>query len=346
VATVVAATALLTPARLHGQAAPPAAQAARAAPAAFFLSDSVFTLTLRADLRALFRDRDPDTAIWREADIVWQDSAGRRAVPAQVRTRGLFRLRHCQVPPIRLRLAPDSVRGTPFAGLRRPKLVTHCRDADSYEQIVLHEYAVYRVWQLLTPWSYAARLVRVTWEDRAGAQRPVTRYGLVVEDPDRFADRMGAAPVESTGIRFPRLPPGHAALLGVFAYLIANTDWSLAGLHNVELYRRGDSLFAVPYDFDWAGVVDAPYARPAPQLRIRSVRERVYRGFCQDAAALAPVLQRFTALRDSIAAVYRAVPGLPPRAVDATVRYLEDFFRDIADPPRFVARRVEPTCLV
>jgi hypothetical protein len=315
-------------------------------PAPFFRTDSLLAITLRADLRALLRDRDPDTAIWRGATLSWNDSGGTRAVPLQVRTRGLFRLRHCRFPPIRLRFAADSVRGTPFAGLRRPKLAVHCMDRDDYEQIVLQEYAIYRVLNLVTPWSYAARLVRVTYEDSAGTLPPVTRYGMIIEDPERFADRMGATPVESTGVRFHRLASRDAATLGVFEYLIANTDWSLAGLHNVELYRRADSLYAVPYDFDWAGVINAPYARPAELLPIRNVRDRIYRGFCQGETIMGPVLARFAALRDSIAAVYRAVPGLEPRIVAGTLRYYDEFFREIADPARFAVRRVEPSCLM
>jgi hypothetical protein len=322
-----------------------AATPAAHAQAAFFGSDSVLAITIRADFQTLLRDRDPDTSIWRGASLTFPDRDGGRTVPLQVRTRGLFRLRHCQFPPIRLRFAQGDVRGTLLSNLRRPKLVTHCMERTEYEQIVLHEYAIYRTLQLLTPWSYAARLVRVTYEDSTGRMRPVTRYGLIVEDPDRFADRMGAAAVESSGVRFSRLQSSQAALLGLFQYLIANTDWSLPGLHNVELFRKNDSLYAVPYDFDWAGVISAPYARPAELLPIRNVRERIYRGYCQGESILGPVLARFVQLRDSVAAVYRAVPGLDPRSVERTIRYYEEFFREAADPARFVSRRVERDCL-
>jgi hypothetical protein len=323
------------------------APARAAAQAPFFQSDSVLEFTIRADLRTLLRDRDPDTSIWRGATISWQGADGPASVPLRVlrvRTRGVFRLRECDFPPIRLRFSDDSVRGTPWEGLRRPKLATHCMNREGYDQNVLQEYAIYRVLRLFTPASYAARLARVTWEDSTGRSRPVTRYAFLTEDPERFAERLGGSLLDTKGILMTWLTPQNAALLGVFQYFVANTDWSVPALHNIELLRT-DTVIAVPYDFDWSGVINAPYARPAPQLRIRSVTQRVYRGLCQDSADLEPVLARFEALRDSIAAIYRGIPGMEPRTVERSLRYYEEFYRDIADRRRFFTQVVRRDCL-
>jgi hypothetical protein len=323
---------------------PFAAAAAAHGQAPFFRTDSVIAVTIRTDVRALRRDRDTANAVWREGTL--RVTAGDRAatVPVRLRTRGVFRLRTCDFPPIRLRFSDDSVRGTPLQGLRRPKLVTHCMDRGD-EEPLLQEYALYQVYRMLTPASFAVRLARVTWEDTAGATRPLTRYAIVSEDPERLAERLGGTLLDTKGIRFTSLTPDHAALLGVFQYFAANTDWSMPGLHNIELVRTGDTLFALPYDFDWSGVISAPYARPDPRLPTRTVRERIYRGLCQDAEALEPALARFETLRDSIAALYRSIPGLDPRAAERTLRYHEEFYRAIADRERFVRRVVAPDCL-
>ncbi len=315
------------------------------APAGFFRSDEALVLTLRTDLRRLLRDRDTADAPWRDASLTWAGPAGPATVPLRVRTRGLFRLRHCDFPPVRLRFSGDSVRGTPFEGLRRPKLGTHCMDRDEYEQYLLQEYAINRVWALFTPVGHAVRLVRVTYEDTAGAVRPVTRYAFLSEDPQRLAERLGGTLLEQPGIRMGQLHPGHTALVGLFQYFIANTDWSVPGLHNVELLTARDTMWAIPYDFDWAGAIAARYARPAELLPIRTVRERIYRGLCQPLESLEPALARFEALRDSIAAVYRGVPGLDPRIVERTLRYYGEFYREIADRPRFVRYVVERDCM-
>ena len=64
--------------------------------------------------------------------------------------------------------------------------------------------------------------------------------------------------------------------MAVFEYLIGNTDWS------VSIFTKliaSDSLSlpnAVPYDFDHAGIVSAPYPKPAEARQLISVRERRY----------------------------------------------------------------------
>ena len=327
---------------------PAAAQAVPArAPAPLFRDDTVLAVTIRTDVRALFADRDTASAPWREAHLTLAGAGPGGAdltVPLRVRTRGIYRLAHCDVPPIRLRFAEREVRGTPFDSLGRPKLVSSCHGDHLDEQYLLHEYALYRIYQLFTPVSFRARLLRVTWEDAAGRARPVTRYAFVTEDPERLARRLGGALDGALGVALGRLDRTGALTMSLFQYLIANTDWSVPGLHNIALVRT-DTLHAVPYDFDWSGVINARYAVPSTKLHIHTVRDRQYRGLCQPADKLAPVLARFVALRDSIAAVYRAVPGLEPREVAQALRYFDDFYREAADPARFERRVVELDCM-
>lgn len=310
----------------------------------FFQSDSVLAVTLRTDLRTLLRDRDTVNSEWRAATLTYAGPDSAVTVPLRVRTRGLYRLKNCEFPPIRLRFVQNEVRGTPWDDLRRPKLVTHCENQDNYEQYLLQEYAIYRVFRLFTPVSFGARLLRVTYEDSAGRARPVTRYGIVTEDPERLAERLGGTLVDSAGIRINRLQQSNAVLLSVFQYFIANTDWAMAFLHNIALVRMADGLHGVPFDFDWTGVINARYARPNPVVGTNDVRVRVYRGLCLPQDRFEPVLARFEALRDTIAAVYRAVPGLEPRVVERTLRYYDEFYRAIADRTRFFQREIEPKC--
>jgi hypothetical protein len=325
-------TATTSPARMTAQAA-------------LYGPDSALVVTLRTDLKSLLKDRDTTKTVWREATLGYAGPGGPIAVPLRVRTRGSYRLLNCDFPPIRLRFSDSAAAHTPFDGLRRPKLATHCRDTDEYEQYVLEEYAIYRLLGLFTPVSLSVRLLRVTYDDAAGATRPVTRYAFVSEDPEQMAMRLGGTLLTQRGARIGTLSRSHAALLGVFEYFIANTDWSVPALHNIALLKARDTTFAVPYDFDWSGVIGTPYARPAPILPIRSVRERIYRGFCQSAADLEPVLARFEALRDTIAALYRAIPGLQPRVVERTLRYDDAFYRTIADRSRFMREVVQRDCI-
>jgi hypothetical protein len=120
----------------------------------------------------------------------------------------------------------------------------------------------------------------------------------------------------------------------VFQYLIGNTDWSLvpsdeeqACCHNGTLIEKDETILYVPFDFDLSGFVDAPYAKPAPDLRLKSVRQRRYRGFCTDRAHVEAALDIVTSQRQSILDLVEALPLLTNKDKQARLDYLEEFFR-------------------
>ena len=123
-------------------------------------------------------------------------------------------------------------------------------------------------------------------------------------------------------------------LVWMLEYFVGNTDWSVWALHNIVLVMRPQSSLplAVPYDFDWSGVINAPYARPDERLPIRSVRDRLYRGYCRTAEELTPVLRRFDEKKDAIYDLYRNQEGLDPKMRDDALKYYDEFYKTIDDP--------------
>ena len=304
------------------------------APAPLFATPEPLVFTLTTDLRKLLGDRGAKRTEHR-ATLRYVGAGGDTvSLKVDVRTRGIFRLKECAFPPLRLDFPESRVHGTVFAGQDKLKLVTHCRNARSpYEQNVLQEYVLYPIFNVLTERSFRARLARVTYLDSAGRDEPLTRYGILLESEQELARRLGVTRVESAAVHDLRIEPTDLTLVAVFQYLIGNTDWSIWGRHNITIVRdTAGALFAIPYDFDFAGVIAAPYATPPPQLPIRSVRQRWYRGFCQPDTLLASVLARFRAAKDSIYALYRSVPDLSARDSRQALDYFDAFFRTINDP--------------
>jgi len=315
-----------------------------AAQTKLFKSDTVLPITLRTDVRDLFRDRDTTKRIWREATLVYAESGGPVSIPVRMRTRGIYRLRTCDDPPIRLAFSDSAVRGTLFKGVHHPKLIVPCRSGNDYEQLILQEYGIYKVLNLVNPASLAARLLHVTFEDVNGKVKPHTEYAFLTEDPDRLARRLGGTVDHAGGISVNDLAVPFAAELTVFQYFIGNTDWSLPGLHNATAIMVQDTIIPLFWDFDWSGVVDAPYAHPDPRLPIRRVRERLWWMRCLTAEQLEPVLARYESLRDSINAIVRAIPGLEPKEQQRTISYYDDFYKDIANRQHFVQHVVQRDC--
>ncbi len=271
-----------------------------------------------------------------------------------MRTRGNFRLarRNCDFPPLRLNLKKDESIGTVFENQDKLKLVVPCKlGQDYWEQYVISEYLIYRMLNLLTPWSFRVRFARVTYVDSSGKDDPFTRYGFLIEDDSDMAARAGGWKEDWVGGQLHpiQLDKNHAILVEVFQYMIGNTDWSGAEMHNMELVRRaGAQAITVPFDFDFSGLVNARYATPDPRLSIRSVRQRLFRGFCPEDLGRQPedyqeVYELFLSRKDEIYELLRSQEGLEEDRMEDTLKYLDDFYDTLADPGRIRSRMLS-TC--
>lgn len=346
---------VLLPNLLNGQA-PPAPEkkkdkGADAAlvphdPAPIYTDRAPLPLTITTNLRQLRRDKGQNPP-WRAATLSYVDTAGKNvAIPVRLRTRGIWRLANCEFPPLRINFTKERGKGTIFAKLDRAKLVTHCRDNDEYEQYLLQEFQLNRIYNLLTPYSHLVRLARITYVDSASAKPLTTRYAFLTEAPEDLAWRVGGIAIEQQGATANDLHQAELALFGVFQYLIGNTDWSIAGLHNVAIVAVDTTNIPVAYDFDFAGAVNTRYATPDSRLTIKRVRDRLYRGYCVQRDLYAPVIDRFIARKDSIYALYKDDISalMRPDRVKETLEYFDDFYRVLSDPRR-IKREIMDQCI-
>lgn len=160
-----------------------------------------------------------------------------------------------------------------------------------------------------------------------------------------MAKRLGATLVKLKGATGDDLAPDASAVLGVFEYMIGNTDWSIRFLHNIELLGRDGTHFPVAYDFDHAGAVDAVYALPNDQLPIRRVRDRLFRGRCVSQEEFERAFALFLDRREAITRLYHDEIGrlLSPAVTKRTLEYFDAFYRTIADP-RAARREIIDRC--
>ncbi|MEJ2203995.1 MAG: hypothetical protein P8170_07785 [Gemmatimonadota bacterium] len=309
-------------------------------PLPLFASDEVLELTLRADFSLLKGDRDQESPERPASVVLTSGEATSLTLEAQLRTRGKFRLdrANCSFPPLRLNLKKQQVKGTVFEGQDKLKIVGSCRpNRDSYEQLVLNEYLAYRSFGMLTPASFQVRLARITYVDESGDDDPFTRLAFLIEDDDALATRLGARVFElpeGTNLPPQALDVPSAATMAVFQYMIGNTDWSDVAGHNVEILDLGGIALPVPYDFDFSGIVDAPYSTPDPSLNLHDVRERLYRGWCWEGLHVTSIVDRFRDSRESILALYGDFPYLDDGERSRALDYLGAFFDGIETDER------------
>ena len=315
--------------------------------APLFEDDSVLAVTLRGPLGSVFADVEERGE---RPFVIEIDGTG---YPVAVRLRGKSRLRVCEFPPLRLNFRKEDTAQTVFEDQDKLKLVTHCRNYDRAEQDLLEEYAAYRIFNVLTDQSYRVRLMRITYIDSDGKleEKGRHRFGFVRETSEQLAARMGAQTADLRGLPKKRHDLEQAALVYVYQYLIANTDWGLVTAededtccHNIDLFERDNTVVFVPYDLDLSGLVNTKYAFPDRRLRIRKVTRRLYRGLCTEPDTLRAALDTVVAREAEIMEVLGDTPGLSEENRDKAIRYIARFFEEARDENKLLGR-FEERCL-
>ncbi|MFL5738780.1 MAG: hypothetical protein ACJ75B_01075 [Flavisolibacter sp.] len=301
-------------------------------PSVLFGSDSVLELRFTGNVRDLFNDRS-DKMQYHSLVLSYNTEQGMVSFPIKAKTRGHFRRTSgsCDYPPILLNFTSSKNQSTLFDHQTKLKLVCPCRG----ENYVIREYLVYRLYNLLTSESYRARLVHVVFRDSI-KKKETAFHGFLLEEDEEMAKRNHTRLLKTTNWASENTDTSSFLKMVVFQYLIGNTDWSVPYLHNIRLISK-DSLLppsVVPYDFDHAGIVDAPYALPPEELGLQSVQERRFRGYCIDAKAFDEVVETFNRLKKDLYNVYLNCPLLDAHYLSSTIRYMEQFYTTINDRRR------------
>ena len=314
----------------------PAAAQGSAAPTPLFSSDTPINITIRGPISSIANKRAEGP---RAGTLTVKDSGA--SFPVMLSARGITRKMSniCSFPPLRVDVQKRAPAGSLFEGQGRLKLVTHCKGSADFQQKVLLEYAAYRLYNALTPLSFRVRLANIDYVDEGG--KPATsRAGFFIEDIDDVARRNGAVRAHTAAVvPLAQIEPGAGARFAVFNYMIGNLDWSMrAGppeegcCHNGRLLsaRPGAAVYTpVPYDFDFSGFVDAPYATPPEGIKVNSVRQRLYRGYCAHNPQSAAFASQIAARRAELLGILATIPGMDGKTQSKGASYLEGFFKDV-----------------
>ncbi len=261
---------------------------------------------------------------------------GDKVYNVEIKTRGNARKAICFYPPFKIKFNKEEL------DVEEPnsfKMVNCCKSNTMAEQLLLKEYMIYKLYNIITPKSLEAILLNVTYEDSKGKRKPFTKYAIMLEDEETFAERFGGVIYEPKVTFSNRLDTVQLAIMTVFQYFIGNTDWAIGNQHNAMVVRNKEGYpFPVPYDFDYAGMVNADYAVPQAGTPIESVRERFNRGRCLSLENLEIVKQLYISKKEEIFNFVNSFTKFNKATAKETVRYLEDFYKEIENSK--IAERV------
>jgi hypothetical protein len=280
--------------------------------------DSLLSLkTTETQLPATFQFTDPHGA--------------RKTHQITIKPRGKFRRRFCDFPPLKIKFSKQELQSAGLSPLNELKLVTHCvEDKQESTEQVFREYLAYRLYNLLTPVSFRVQLAKMTYIDTGNNKRKIKRWGLLIEDLEELEHRTGLSEFDTLGAPRHRFHPNYEKITSLFQYMIGNTDWNPAILHNVKtLQNQEGKLIPVPYDFDFATLVQASYARPNTNVGQKSLSQRVFMGFSTSPQELYPITSYFKSKKGNL---YELIQDFSPLAEESRLQmiaYLDVFYTRI-----------------
>jgi hypothetical protein len=297
----------------------------------FFEEESFLTMDLSTDLKKIVTTKKANE--YQPATVTFHFADSTVTEPIRLTARGNFRRENCFVPSIRLDFKNES--SPKLAPLKKLKLVVGCGTKSEDEKLLLKEFLVYKIYNLLTNMSFRVRMLHINFTDTRGKIKSYTQYGFVIEDVDDMAKRNNCRKVEKKPFPQERTDRQQMTLVAIFQYMIGNTDWAVPPYHNIKLMRLvTDSVsfpYAIPYDFDFCGVVNASYATPNENLDIKSVTERLYRGFPRTIDEVQRTLDIFRTKKEEVKKLVMNFEWLDQRSRKDVMNYLEDFYSTIED---------------
>jgi len=310
------------------------------------LTDNIIRISLRFDMKKFVKTKHKEEYQKAELSIHNLDSSIIEK-EIRLRARGITRKSICYFPPIKLNFKETAFENDTLNDINSLKLVTHCKNSDLYEQYLLKEFLVYRMYNLLTDSSFRVKLVHIDYIDSEDKMKPLTKYGFIIESNDHLAERLHGIRMNKKGVNTWDTDRSLIGLLDVFQYMIGNTDWSIPPLHNIRLIKPSvpySNILAIPYDFDYSGMVNTVYAIPDENLAIETVRTRVYRGYCLPSED--HYLQLFKVFLENKQSMFSLVEDfelLDKKSRKEMLEYLEEFYT-IIENPRMAKQNILDHC--
>lgn len=296
----------------------------------FFKEEEVIQMTLTTDIKGLQSQKGNDVFQPGTVSLRFPDSTVVEEA-VNVGARGNFRRGYCRIPPIMIDFRQDAA--SKLSSLGKLKLVIGCGAKEDDEQLLLKEYLIYKMYNMLEDKSFRVRLLSTTYLDSRNRIKSFTQYSFLIEDDADMARRNSCKKKDHPPTLSESTNRELMTKVAIFQYMIGNTDWSVPNTHNIKLIfdRKNNEMlpYVVPYDFDYCGLVNASYAVPSEVIGTEKITERVYRGFPRTMEELQETLKLF---RDKKAALYALINDftlLTERSRKTVISYLDDFYKII-----------------
>lgn len=303
-----------------------------------FSSSEPIELILQMDMHKVLNDKSDDPEYIPALLIQKISSTKIQVFNIKIKARGRTRRIHsiCEFPPLKINFEKKSTKKTIFEGQDKIKMVTHCQESESYQNYALLEYLAYKTYNSITDFSYKVRMVNVTYRDIAQNYPDIEKTGFLIEDDDLLAERLGGTITDKRIWSPDSCHQKTVDIFSLFQFMIGNTDWWIHTRHNVDIVNlQNNTLIPIPFDFDYAGIINTPYATPSAQLPIGNVKDRFFKGSCRTATYYYDAINVFNLKKSAVLSVLEGANYLERKDKKSSMKYVEEFYEIINDPDIF-----------
>jgi len=250
----------------------------------------------------------------------------------RLRTRGIFRNTECYYAPLELNFKNAHFGFSDLDSIGKIKLVPQCKPDSESEKNVLIEYLIYKMFSAMTDTSFRVRLLTINYIDSENKKKPYTQFGFFIEPVQMLAGRTNSIEIESRALNQKTIFPHMIDRVAIFNYMIGNFDWAVPNQHNIKVFKPlvFDTVYlaaAVPYDFDFTGLVDAEYAVPDDKITgTTSIRERIFLGVCRNREVYQKDLEEFLEKKGEFYRLINEFPYLNAKQKKNMIYYLDTFY--------------------
>ena len=286
-------------------------------------------ITIESNFTDLLANKNEDK--YQPAVISYTSENGETFQTAlKLKARGKFRRKICDFPPLKLKFGKeDLVEDGYIPNYKSLKLVTHCLDSEEEKQNVIREYLAYKLYNQLTPQSFEVKLVEVTYVNSSSSEEPTVRFGFLIENTKEMSDRLKGDEIEEYNMSLNVMDNADRQVFSMFQFMIGNTDWKTDMMHNIKIVKTDDGkeTILVPYDFDFAGLVNTSYAKPNPDLKQISVKQRIFMDKVKDLDELETIIRYFKKHKDSLFDIVKNMEELDKKNKKEVLQYLNSFYK-------------------
>jgi len=298
-----------------------------------WMYDEYLEITLETDLSVL-TDGSRRQNEYQDANFIYKNADGEEEVfDMKLRMRGKFRRKNCTFPPLKLNFDKDDLEDRGWYNDDEYKLVTPCLRGATGREYVFKEYLAYKIYQELSDIHFRVQLVKFTIADTESRKKN-KGWGFIIEDGKTLERRYNLERCSDCySIPTEQFNQENLRRTALFQYLIGNADWSTTLNKNLEImHTTTDSTeyYAVPYDFDYSGIVNPAYAAPNSDYDLTSVRERVFLGNLTD-QQMEPAIQKLLQEKQDIIDLISNCKRLSYTARQDVISYIESCYNSLAE---------------